>query len=111
MEKVYQTENLVLKVLNKTHAELVLDYYLRNKEFLKEWEPIKSDGFYTVECHQQQLEKESINVKNKDSLRLWIFKKDDDKRIIGCIAFTNIVMGAFLSCYLGYKLDKDEINK
>jgi [ribosomal protein S5]-alanine N-acetyltransferase len=56
MKKVYETEKLILKVLDKSYAELVVDYYLRNKSFLEEW-------------------------------------------------------GAFLSCHLGYKLDKDEINK
>lgn len=44
-------------------------------------------------------------------LRLWIVKKNDDTKIIGSIAFDNIIRGAFLSCHLGYKLDKDEINK
>ena len=44
-------------------------------------------------------------------LRLWIFKKGDMSRVIGTVAFNNIIRGAFLSCHLGYKLDKDEINK
>ena len=33
------------------------------------------------------------------------------KILIGNISFSNIVRGNFLSCHLGYKLDKDEINK
>ncbi|WP_330587983.1 GNAT family N-acetyltransferase [Anaerocolumna sedimenticola] len=31
--------------------------------------------------------------------------------MVGTIAFTNIVRGVFLSCFLGYKLDRFEINK
>lgn len=50
-------------------------------------------------------------MENKKSLRLWVFKKEYSNRIIGSVGFNNIVWGAFLSCHLGYKLDKDEINK
>lgn len=47
MQKVYETERLILKVVDKSYAELVVDYYLRNKSFLEEWEPIKNEDFYT----------------------------------------------------------------
>lgn len=111
MQKVYQTERLVLKVLDKSSVELVVEYYLRNKSFLEEWEPIRDEEFYTKQYHEEQLDKEAFNIDNGSSFRLWVFKKEDDSRIIGSVCFTNIVSGAFLSCYLGYKLDKDEINK
>ncbi|MEJ8555087.1 GNAT family N-acetyltransferase [Tepidibacter sp. Z1-5] len=111
MQKVYETERLVLKMLDKTYAKLVLDYYLRNRDFLDEWEPIKSEEFYKISYHEEQLGKQLVNIENGTSFTLWIFKKEDEKRIIGSIGFNNIVRGAFLSCYLGYKLDKDEINK
>lgn len=111
MHKVFGTERLVLKVLDKSYAALVLDYYLRNKFFLEEWESIKSEEFYTKQYQEEQLDKELYNIENKSSLRLWIFKKQDDSRIIGSVGFNNIVRGAFLSCHLGYKSDKDEINK
>lgn len=111
MLKAYETERLMLKVLDKSYARLVLDYYLRNKSFLKEWEPIKSEEFYTTQYQEEQLDKELLNIKNKDLFRLWIFKKQDTSRIIGSVGFNNIVKGAFLSCHLGYKLDKGEINK
>lgn len=111
MQKVYETERLILKVIDKNYAESVLDYYIRNKAFLEEWEPVKSEAFYTVEYHERELDRELINIENGNCLRLWIFKKDDSKKIIGSVAFNNIVRGAFLSCFLGYKLDGCEINK
>jgi len=111
MQKVYETERLILKVLDKSYAKLVLDYYLRNKLFLEPWEPLKSRGFYTKQYQEELLDNELFYINSKRSLRLWIFKKEDSSRIIGSVSFSNIVWGAFLSCYLGYKLDKDEINK
>lgn len=111
MQKIYKTERLILKVLDKSYAGLVVDYYMRNKSFLEEWEPIREEFFYTKQYQEEQLEKELTNIKNNNSLRLWIFKKENENKIIGCVAFNNIVRGSFLSCHLGYKLDKDEINK
>jgi [ribosomal protein S5]-alanine N-acetyltransferase len=111
MQKVYETERLILKVLDKSYAELVTDYYLRNRYFLEELEPVKNEEFYTNKYQEKQLDKELCDIENKRSFRLWIFKKDDEDRIIGSVGFNNIVMGAFLSCHLGYKLDKEEVNK
>lgn len=111
MQKAYETERLILKVLNKAHAPLVLDYYLRNKSFLEEWEPVRSKEFYTKEFQERQMDNELSDMESKRTLRLWLFKKEDPSKIIGSIGFNNIVWGAFLSCHLGYKLDKDEVNK
>jgi len=109
--KVYETERLMLKVLDESYAEVVLDYYIRNKDFLAQWEPSREEEFYTKQYHEEQLRKDISGMKNGNLLRLWVFKKQDESRTIGTIAFNNIVRGAFLSCFLGYKLDKDEINK
>nr|WP_300003510.1 GNAT family N-acetyltransferase [Tissierella sp.] len=110
MQRIYETERLILKILDKSYAGLVLEYYIRNKDFLNDWEPSKNEELYTTIYHEEQLHRELIDIENHNSLRLWIFKKDEAK-IIGCVSFSNIIRGAFMSCHLGYKLDKDEINK
>jgi ribosomal-protein-alanine N-acetyltransferase len=111
MQEVYETERLLLKLPDRTFADAVLDYYVRNRSFLKKWEPVREDTFYTSEHQAELLENDSRCVENGTLLRLWMFKKEDPGRIIGSAAFSNIVRGPFLSCFLGYKSDKDEINK
>ncbi len=113
MKRVYETDRLILKVLDETNSPQVLDYYMRNRDFLEEWELKRSNDFYTLDAQAAQLKNEFKDFEEKRALRLWIFKKEDEEcsRAIGLIAFNNIVWGAFLSCFLGYKLDKDEINK
>ncbi|MFL0269030.1 GNAT family N-acetyltransferase [Candidatus Clostridium radicumherbarum] len=111
MTRIYETERLVLKVLDKSYAQQVLDYYLRNKLFLEEWEPVKNKEFYTIKYQKEQLYNELAVIENNRAFRLWLFKKEDRSRIIGSVGFNNIVRGAFLSCHLGYKLDKDELNR
>lgn len=111
MKKIYETERLLLKVLDGSDASLVLNYFIRNKDFLEEWEAVRPEDFYRLENHEKQLTKDFEDIEQGNSLRLWIFKKDDESRVIGSIGFSNIVRGIFKSCHLGYKLDKDEINK
>lgn len=111
MHKSYQTDRLVLKVLDKTDAPMVLDYFVRNKEFLSQWEPTRGVAFFTRAYQRMLLEAENNAIAEGSMLKLWLFKRGDADNIIGSIAYNNIIRGAFLSCQLGYRLDRDEINR
>lgn len=108
MQITYETERLILRTSDISLTDMVLDYHVRNQEFLKEWEPIRSEEFYSRNYQQEELMGDSGN---NNALRLWISKKENPEKIIGSIGFTGIIRGAFQSCYLGYKLDEKEINK
>ena len=112
MQLTLLTDRLVLKTIDENYAKPVLAYYSRNKDFLEQWEPFRTNTFYTIDYHIKQLVDDERKMEAGSQIRLWIFKQDDLEftRIIGTLAFSNIVRGAFLSCHLGYKLDKDEIN-
>ncbi len=111
MNVCYETNRLKLKTLDDTQAALVCDYYTRNRRFLKEWEPVRGEEFYTVEFHQVILKNEIEKIKSSTALRLWLFSKNQADKVIGMISFSNIVRGAFLSCHLGYSLDEEYINQ
>ncbi|GFP76113.1 GNAT family N-acetyltransferase [Clostridium fungisolvens] len=111
MQKTYETDRLILKVLDEADAGQVLNYYMRNRGFLEEWEPTKDEEYYKKETHEIQLMNDLENILKENMLRLWIYKKEDENKVIGTLAFSNIVRGAFWSCFLGYKLDGAEINK
>nr|WP_293992217.1 GNAT family protein [uncultured Fusobacterium sp.] len=96
---------------NENLAEQVLDYYLRNKNFLESFEPKREDIFFTLEFQKELLKKEAKAWDDKKSYRFYIRDLSDTNKIIGLIGINEIVYGAFLSCFLGYKLDKDYINK
>ena len=105
----YETDRLYLRILKPNYARDVLEYYKRNHNFLKEWEPKRTKDFYTLSYQKRQLSYEYNMFKNRKLIRFWIFKKEDNK-LIGNIGLSNIIMGNFKSCFMGYKLDKDEIN-
>lgn len=110
IRKEYQTERLYLKILEPRHAKKVLEYYVRNSKFLKEWDPTRESYFYTA-SHQKSMLKDDIqDFKNKSQVKFWLITKDT-KDIIGNVCFSNIIMGNFKSCYMSYKLDENQINK
>ncbi|WP_346935013.1 GNAT family N-acetyltransferase [Clostridium sp.] len=111
--KIYETERLILKVIDESYANLVLDYFNRNREHLKKFDPLRNESFYTIENRKKALTQELIDIDNGTQLRLWIFKKYDTnfRNIIGTICFNHIIRGYFQSCHVGYSIDYKEINK
>lgn len=89
---------------------LVLDYFSRNKSFLSSWEIVREDSFYTLQAQQDILINDINYAATGQLVKLWISRAGEE-RIIGSVALSNIVYGAFLSCHLGYRLDAGEEGK
>lgn len=106
----YTTSQLHLRVIEENDLGLLKDYLLRNREFLKEWEPVRTDSFYQEDEILQRIKIEKKEYGEQRGISLYIFLKNENK-IIGNVHIDNIVRGVFMSCYLGYKLDKEYINK
>lgn len=109
---VLKTDRLFLKVLDQGHANLVLEYFIRNRHFLKRWEPQRGDFFYTEECQKRLLISDLEGMRAGSMFKVWLLKEDDKSgKVIGSVSLNNIIRGCFLSCHMGYRLDKDEVNK
>jgi len=108
--KGIETKRLELKVIKKEDVFLLKEYLERNRAFLSEWEPKREDAYYEKESLEELIQREIEGYENETLLSLYLSYKGEEK-IIGNVALSNIVKGPFQSCFLGYKLDKDEINK
>jgi ribosomal-protein-alanine N-acetyltransferase len=106
-----ETNRLILKRCEESFATIILEYLIKNRDFFKPWIPKQEESFYTLEKQIEILKAKKKSFEEEKELKFYIFKKDDESKIIGELEFSNIIKGAFLSCYLGYKTDKDEINK
>jgi [ribosomal protein S5]-alanine N-acetyltransferase len=111
MQNTYETDRLILRVLDESEVDKVLDYLIRNRDFFNDFEPIREDEFYTVEYQSNQLKTDMGYINGKGMLRVWMFLKDNPEKIVGQVTFYNIVPYAFSSCHIGYKSDKDVVNK
>ncbi len=92
-------------------AAKVVDYYNRNRTFLETFEPVRNEEFFSLEYQRSVLEKEMIEYRARTAFRFYIVPIEHPSKVIGIIGLNNVIWGAFCSAFLGYKLDKDYINK
>lgn len=110
--KIIETERLILKVLDETNADQVLNFYEKNKEFLRPWEARRPDHFFTLETQRAHLKLETMGILKGEMLRFWMYEKGSDlSTVIGTVSITNIIRGVFKSCYLGYKISEDKTGR
>ncbi len=111
VKEIYCTERLTLKLSKEEFSHLVLSYYIKNKEFLEEYEPSRDNTFFTDRFQKAILKNYTSQADEDLSYRFWISKKENNEEIIGSISISNIIRGPFQSAYIGYKLDKENINR
>lgn len=111
MQQCYETTRLRLSLLTKEYASEVLTFYKNNKDYFSAWEPAYCNNFFSLKFHEANLNYELEQAKNNRFLRLYLLKKEESNKIIGCISFQNISNAPFKSCTLGYKLDHNYTGK
>ena len=89
-------------------AEELANYYIRNKEHLREFEPARDNSFYEVEVQRKILIESYKQLMIGTGMDLGIYLKD---KLIGKIKVSNIVHGVFKSAFIGYSIDKEHEGK
>ena len=98
------TERLALRNLTPENTEEMLDYYIRNEDHLRQYEPTRDSGFYTYEGQKEILTESFRQFIDGNSIDLGIFK---DEKLIGKIKLSNIVYGILRNAFVGYSIDKE----
>lgn len=104
------TDRLCLKLSDITLAKAVAAFNVRNIEALRETEPIRPDGYYTVLGQVQLLSLDKKDSKYCKEFRFWITEKGG-KNVIGTVCISNILFGSVKTCYLSYKIDSEKQKK
>ncbi|CUI16754.1 ribosomal-protein-alanine acetyltransferase [Candidatus Protochlamydia naegleriophila] len=105
---ILKTERLLLKTPQLSHAEALVDFEKRNREFLKPYMATTGEDLFSVYEWEKRLEKWQVEQQHSQSMRLLFFLKGSAHRdlVIGSCHFTQCFRGAFHACYLGYKIDQ-----
>lgn len=98
------TKRLTLRNLTPEHTDEMLDYYIRNEEHLRQYEPTRDSSFYTYEGQKEILTGSFRQFIDGTAIDLGIFKDD---KLIGKIKLSNIVYGILRSAFVGYSIDKE----
>ena len=62
MKKFYRTKRLLLLPAETSFAKGIAEYYLRNREFLRAFEPQRDESFFTEETQRELLMQEDCHL-------------------------------------------------
>lgn len=96
--------NILLRNLSPEDSEDLLEYYIRNEDHLRNYEPSRDKSFYTIEAQREILLESYKGLMSGKCVDLGIYMDD---KIIGKIKISNIVYGVFKNGIIGYSMDKD----
>jgi ribosomal-protein-alanine N-acetyltransferase len=105
-----ETERLRLSVLRKSDAQRVADYFIKNRDFHREFAQTHPDSYFTLPEQKEFLAYDCDSFLDGTLVPLWITLKDG-KEIIGRVSFFNLAYGGMMSCSVGYHLDEEETGK
>ena len=111
MNFYYETDRLILKILDATHAPSVLRFLAENKNHFEPYEPLREKNFYSINYQRTSLNVEYNLAVNQAFVRFWIYTKDRPNKIIGTCSFHNIRRGSFQTFEIGYKFDRYNLHK
>lgn len=97
-----------LKILTPEDAEELAEYYIRNKEHLRKFEPTRDEHFFSVDNQKEIISDSYRQYLNGNCANFGIFKDDS---LIGKVQVSNIVAGVFKSAIVGYSIDEKEQGK
>lgn len=107
-----ETSRLILTLPTARDADEVLQYAVKNREHLRPWSPPEAPGAYTIEGAHQRVQGIQRDFQAGRGVAFWFRKKDSPHgAFIGAANLSNIILGAFRACYLGYHLDVDHVGQ
>jgi [ribosomal protein S5]-alanine N-acetyltransferase len=92
---------LHLRPLVVADASALLDLRVREREFLAPFEPVRNDRFFTLEAQREQIEQGLLEWAQDRGYGFGVFPSGS-KELIGRVALSNIVRGAWQNATLGY---------
>jgi ribosomal-protein-alanine N-acetyltransferase len=99
-----ETERVIMRLLKKSEASKVIDYYQKNKMHLSATMPKYHKDFFQTQYWQKKLINNQKEFELGKSCRLFILDKKS-QLVIGTINFTEIIRGPYQGCFLGYGID------
>ena len=97
------TPEIVLRALAPTDAAELLALRRRNRRHFQPSEPLRDADWFTLASQRREIEAEERARASGSSLSFGVFA---DGALVGRVALTSIVRGAFCNAYLGYAIDQ-----
>ena len=107
------TKRLLLQPPDPRLAGPICAYFKRNREFLAPWSPRMRPVFFSEAFHRDKIQQELSQMSERRLVKFWLFQLSDSgfRHPLGQISFSNLIWGAFRSCFLGYSIDQAEAGR
>jgi len=86
-------------------VDALLEVRLRNREFMEPWEPIRDESFYSRSAQAREITLDTEAWVHGTGYAFAILDADDEDRLIGRVALSNVVRGVWQNATLGYFVD------
>lgn len=103
MKERYETDRLILKILDETDAGELLRFLSENKETFEQYEANRAPGFYSYAYQLRVALAERKLFNEARGMRYWIYKKTEPALMIGSVNIAHI-NDPEKPCSIGYKL-------
>ena len=100
---IIKTERCYITLLQPADAILMQTYYVTNWRFLKPWEPLRGDEYYSLAGWQHILARYNQTFSQGRTLNLAALNRQKTE-VIGVCNFSNIIHGPMKACNLGYSI-------
>jgi ribosomal-protein-alanine N-acetyltransferase len=97
------TDRLIVREASPREARRVHEFLASNRGYHTRWEPSRPHQYFTIARQRVILRRVR---RDPQTILLFLYPRDDRRRVVGSITFSNILRGAFRSCFLGYRLDR-----
>ncbi|TYB41143.1 GNAT family N-acetyltransferase [Actinomadura chibensis] len=88
-----------LRVVQMADAEALAALYAENRDYLRPWEPVRGDAYFTVDGQRDNLQH---LVEAYATGEMWPGVILLEGEIAGRITLNNVLRGPLQSCFLGY---------
>lgn len=90
-----------VRIVSVNDAVKLSKFYLENENHLRNWEPLREQGYHSVAAWEQRLRVWQHAKKKGDAIH-FVSTATNDNEIIAICSLTNIVRGPFMACNMGY---------
>ncbi len=105
------TDRFELRLATESDVPQILAYRLENADYLAPFEPTRAADHFTAAFWLRQVEIDRQQFEAGLGVKLFMFERGPEPSVLGLVSFSNIIRGAFQSCFLGYALAERQQGK
>ena len=103
---VFRSRRLWYLAAGPELAEPAAAFYRRNRAAFAPFDPVQPEDFFTAAGQAESLAAAAERAAEGRSFRFLLVRPRHPGKVVGLVGLNEIVLGAFRSCFLSYKIDR-----